>query len=256
MATTTVFPPAPSQFHEGFDTCQFDNRRSRAISKETGISFNDFSSMHVRRSKGNFFQGSAPVWAMDDSLLREVITTYIERRYYCKPNRSLSYAERLSLAEKYAVNCRRNRTRVLDDLLDRQKEVSPVNIQNVDTQIVLDGRGMASIVAAACYLRYRCGWTSPEIANEIRIKPPHVRIILWRLSRVYKQIQSGIPYRERRPRTIKGTTHKTENWTPEKIADIRALRTNGWPWQAIAAEFDKPLPTVMAAFWRHTHTDA
>ena len=198
MTNTTVLPTAPAGYHTGFDLYAFDGRdKHRAISKKTQISWNDYGRMHQKRAKGTFRRSDPQAWAMSDALLQETIVTFLERRAYCYQNASsLSIADRLQRAQEYE----RRLTKCAEHLLDARlsRRASPLEIQNVDTQIVIGRRGMASIVAAACYLRFRCNWTSTEIANEIGIKPPHCRQIFYRLNKIYNGLKEGKPYRARR----------------------------------------------------------
>jgi hypothetical protein len=195
MITPTVLPAATEGYHEGFDLHAFAGRDKRAVSVKSKITFQDYDRMHQRKSKGTFQRFPPPEWAMNDEILRELITTYMERRSYCyMKDTRLSLTDRLQRAQDFDKNRTKNVVRLLDDFLER-KQVSPVQIQNADTQIVLGRRGMAAILASAVYLRYRCGWTSTDIANEIGIKPPHCRILFYRLNKIYKELKAGKPYR-------------------------------------------------------------
>lgn len=254
MTTATVLPEAPARFHSGFDLNAFAYRRNQAVSIKTEISFNDYQRMHTLK-RGTFRSGGAPAWAMDDAILRDVLTTYLERRAYVHSDRTLSYSERLARAQNRGVRNIKIAERLLDGYLAREKEVSPNQIQSMDTRIVLERRGIAAIFAAAVYLRYRCLWTSTDIANEIGLKPPHCRQLFYKLNKVYLQMQSGRQHRLSRCTHVHADRpeRKTIAWTPDKIADVLALRANGWPWQAIAAEFRTRPWNVMSACHRHTH---
>lgn len=56
-----------------------------------------------------------------------------------------------------------------------------IQIQNIDTDIVLTERGHAEIIAAIVYLYYRLGWDSVTVAEQLGLKSPHVRQVLARL---------------------------------------------------------------------------
>lgn len=56
-----------------------------------------------------------------------------------------------------------------------------IQMQNIDTDLVLTDRGHAEVVNAIVYLYYRLGWDSVTVAEQLRLKPPHVRQVLARL---------------------------------------------------------------------------
>jgi hypothetical protein len=56
-----------------------------------------------------------------------------------------------------------------------------IQIQNIDTDIVLTKRGHAEVIAAIVYLYYRLGWDSVTVAEQLGLKSPHVRQVLARL---------------------------------------------------------------------------
>jgi len=68
-----------------------------------------------------------------------------------------------------------------------------VQIENVDTRLrtELDGAFLAAIL----YDYYRCGMTSPEIAAELGIKPPHMRQLIAKVWQVATAITGERPVR-------------------------------------------------------------
>lgn len=56
-----------------------------------------------------------------------------------------------------------------------------IQIQNIDTDIVLTERGHAEVIAAIVYLYYRLGWDSVTCAEQLGLKSPHIRQVLARL---------------------------------------------------------------------------
>ena len=173
-----------------FDRHQFE-KRPKACTAESHITFNDYSRMHVMSKRVHkYFRGAAPEWVINDHKFREVVVRYLEQRNYIAPQPHKSYEERLAAVDAAA---RKNYLPRYRALLDRlvNKSVSPVEVQNVDTKIVLEERGFAAIVVAVAYGYYRRGLNSVELANELGMKPPHVRILLYRLRAVAHQIESG-----------------------------------------------------------------
>lgn len=62
-----------------------------------------------------------------------------------------------------------------------------IQIQNVDTDLVLTARGHAEMIGAVVYLFYRLGWDSVGVAEQLGLKPPHVRQVLARLHATWEE---------------------------------------------------------------------
>lgn len=56
-----------------------------------------------------------------------------------------------------------------------------IQIQNVDTDLVLTAKGHAAFVTAIVYLYYRMNYDSVTVAEYLKLKSPHVRQVLARL---------------------------------------------------------------------------
>lgn len=218
-----------------FDKHAFAGRKSRAVSatrthsgwNTTGISFNDFGSMHVhRRAKVQERRLPTPKWAIRDEWLRELLVVYLEERFYVRPCLTLSLSERLDIARVAAENYAPKKRQLLEEWLEDYNRLStngrrdltddeaidlftslkqingqlPINadiardylskkklhdleiqIQNIDTDIVLTERGHAEVIVAIVYLYYRLGWDSVTCAEQLGLKSPHVRQVLARL---------------------------------------------------------------------------
>src|ERR1700687_1892845 len=84
----TLCPPSEAGYGHGghapsFDKHAFAMRRVHAVSKESELSFNDFSRMHVqRREKERNRRLPTPEWAMSDAGIREVVLKRLEHRFY------------------------------------------------------------------------------------------------------------------------------------------------------------------------------
>jgi hypothetical protein len=55
-------------------------------------------------------------------------------------------------------------------------------IMNLDTDIFLTEKGHAEMVNAIVYKYYRLAWNSVSIAEDLGLKPPHIRQVLFRLN--------------------------------------------------------------------------
>ena len=201
--------------------------------------------MHVhRREKVQERRLPTPRWAIRDDYLRVLIVTYLEERFYVKPNEILTLVERLQIAraaadhyapykrqlladwlEDYHNLCVNGRKDLTDEqaialyislrsirgqlpldadvareyLANKKIHDLEIQIQNVDTDIVLTERGHAEVIAAIVYLYYRLGWDSVTAATQLKLKSPHVRQVLARLhstrtaslSHLYKAGEAG-----------------------------------------------------------------
>lgn len=223
-----------------FDKFAFDGRRTKAVSATrtrggwdtTGLSFGDFSTMHIqRREKVKERRLPTPKWSVRDDMLRELLVVHLEERFYLEPTAGFTLIERLTTARQRAEYYLPRKRELLRDWLkdyhtlcvsgivgvkaelisdERAIEVFtslkqiggqlPLNadvardyltkkslhdleiqIQNIDTDIVLTERGHAEVIVAIVYLYYRLGWDSVAVAEQLGLKSPHVRQVLARL---------------------------------------------------------------------------
>lgn len=182
----------------------------RAVSTDSQISFQDYSRMHMeRRAETQERRLPTPAWAVDDAKLREIVVSYIERRYFINaPERHAKpMEERMALIEQECARHLPDKESRLNTAVRRNRFGAPsdIEVQNLDTQIMLDRRGCVAVVMSVAYLYYRIGWDSVAVAEELQLKSPHVRILLWRLHKVGRWIEAGRPkpwkgWREKRPR--------------------------------------------------------
>jgi len=181
-----------------FDNYQFAGRRQKAVSSETGIAFSDYARMHVhRRERTQERRLPTPSWAVNNTELREVILKFVERRFYLTGSRKMSgltNEQRLARVRNAEMKWADRMGVKLREAIRRYKEeqaagVDPeklnndhyMQIGNLDSQILMARRGNAAIASLVVYLYYRLGWDSVTVAEEIGIKPPHVRQTLARL---------------------------------------------------------------------------
>lgn len=68
-----------------------------------------------------------------------------------------------------------------DYLNSKKLQDLEIQIQNIDTDIVLTERGHATVIASIVYQYYRLGWHSVQVATNLGLKSPHVRQVLARL---------------------------------------------------------------------------
>lgn len=223
-----------------FDEHQFVHR-GRVVSAETGISFQDYEGMHVKRRKLKAFRRLAtPDWVMNDAKVRTVALNYLEDRFYLR-DRSGTDQERIKRIETEVQRHIPRKVKELEDLQARyaaeplNREYLAVQIQNLDTDIVLSRRGLLAVVVSVVYMYYRQGLSSVEIAEQLRIKPPMVRVWLYRFNKVERYLREGRPPRKvRGPNRRKGNLKYGRVWTFRRIARLKTLRESGKTFKRIA----------------------
>jgi hypothetical protein len=218
-----------------FDEHQFV-RRGKMVSSESRLAFADIKNMHICKSKVKQERRLAtPEWAMHDTLLRSRVLDYLERRFYLKRNEGLSDADRLARVDaesKRRLPAMRQRLNSMQKRYHEDSKASvaadaaylrrlSIEVQNKDTEIVMIQRGISAIVFSAVYKYYRLGWNSSQIANDLQLRPPMIRIWLYRLNRLY-----SMTYRPRR----------VSLWPAERLKKMFMLRASGLSWKACAAQ--------------------
>lgn len=232
-----------------FDRSAFDNRRSRAVSKDSRIAFSDFGRMHVESSQGSGKMSEAPAWAMNDDLLAQVIVAYLERRYYINTTRRKRIIvgdispERMDTIRAKAQGMVKAKLEILKRLLATHaatpSEPLEAEIQSLDTDICITER-IDRLVAAIPYLYWRTDYNSVQIAQELHIKSPHVRQVLNRLNVVWLRMQDPDEYQER-------PSFQTRRRSTVDVRRAVALRKQGKRWEQIADAFGTTKSMVMRA---------
>lgn len=224
--TVTKLSPAPQEVF--FQDTQFskenlsssqqpiDARPTRNGWDSTGISFEDYDRMNVHRRKtANVRRMETPVWAVNEKLLAEVVTTYLERRTGTTalpgaPVRERLAAAQLQLRAKSKIHSA-TLTRLCQRYVALKNGANPdpkqlreleVEIENLDTVLRIAERG-AGLVLAAVYLYYRANFDSVGVATELGIKPPHVRTLLYRINQTWQRMQQPTTNPSHRPPKVR-----------------------------------------------------
>lgn len=213
-----------------FDEHAFAKRTKAVVATPTadgwdspGISFQDFGSMRVlRRSNGRVRRLPTPEWAVRDDLLREILLLSAENRMYIR-NHAGTDEERMARIDEEQKKRVVEKERVLARMIQRHvvekdpytKHRLEINIQAVDSEIVLLKRGLVQTNAAVCYLYYRLRWDTVTVAEKLGIKSPYIRVTLARmhilaekfglgdkqwdtneLNQLHEMIERGVPVKE------------------------------------------------------------
>jgi hypothetical protein len=183
-----------------FERHQFAGRRAKAVSAiyrpdgwdTTGISFGDLQlSMHVqRRERVQERRLLTPLWVNSNEALREEVLKACEKRLYLTERNHIpgqTHQERFARIRQTERVHHKRWLEVLQNLRERYRKEpeetrpSEIQLQNVDTQCCLLKRGSVAVTVAVVHFYYRLGWDSVAVAQELHLKPPHVRQILARL---------------------------------------------------------------------------
>ena len=221
-----------------FDKHQFAGKRAYAVSADTGIDFSDYTRMSTFTHKqAGERRLPTPEWALNDELLRDVLVRYMEARADIKQGTG-SLAERLQRARAKLLALIPEASAKLTNLCREYVAIKTAGacagarlrkleqeIENVDTVVRMGD--CAGIVLRVCLLYYRVRLDSVAVGAEVHLKPPHVRMILWRMNR----IAGG--------RTAKVRKRRCTKQVPAKPVDTivaAELRMAGYSWYAIAAK--------------------
>jgi len=178
--------------------------------------------------------------------MRETIVKYLEGRYYLRDS-SGSYEQRLARIDKEAkrrIPETLARLKILNAEyadLSSDKRTDPeylrrlaIEVQNLDTQIVLARRGVAAVMTSVVYNYYHNGWSSSDVANELGIKPPMVREWLYRLNHSVGRVFN--------------LGRKPIVWKPEMRRALFAMRATGKSLVACATAFNVSVYTLKRAW--------
>jgi predicted transcriptional regulator len=265
--------------HQFYEYGRFLNVRRDGISDFAdlpgGISYTDLQDMHVKRVRRPLRRLPTPEWAMRDDLLCEVLVSYLEQRFHIR-RKDGSPSERLERCRAAAKQHAKDAKAKLEQWIREYRAISEgrlsevrersyarlicgalrghtlaeqlrrveLQIQNLDSDAFLTERA-AEIAAALVYFYHRLGWNSCTVAEQLGLKSPHVRQILFRLARAASQKERS------------NHTRKPRVWLNQaKAAEIRRLSASGMPWKQIAARFgivpDTVRRIVQGETWRAT----
>ncbi|HEV2521984.1 MAG TPA: hypothetical protein VGT24_06345 [Candidatus Acidoferrales bacterium] len=246
-----------------FDPWQF-YKRSRPVTATRKISWDDYLwGMHCyTRKQSGERRLPTPQWALNNELLQQVLTEFMERRA-CVRNPNFSLRERLALAIEGVKKQRPYYQATVDRLSGefrqckdeaRRAELQQ-EIESLDTFLrMIANNGGAGTIAAVVYLYHRRKLDSVGVATELGLKSPHVRMLLYRLARCWKSIQNPKPARLYVPRAPKPKALK-----PPRVPKSRRkfdhklaveLRAAGWTLQKIADRFGVDNTSVWEAIKR------
>ncbi len=158
--------------------------------------------MHVLRvgDRKAVRRSPTPAWVLRDEQVREVLVAYLEGRFYIREQQG-TLQDRIARCRVKAESQLPRKREKLQELIESFRELSRLpgtkpsalqllerQIMNIDTDIYLTTK-LPEIAAAVAYLFWRLNWNSVSIAEELQLKSPHIRQLLYRLNPTYEKME-------------------------------------------------------------------
>jgi hypothetical protein len=184
-----------------FDQHQFDGKRSKAVSIKTGLSWNDFQDhCHVERRAAQRYKGWIPQFSKSDRQLRMVLALGAWK--YANGGRvPMPPGLENNLAELKRITNRKFNEwglRSLDGLSVAEQEMLRRHVFCTER-----AGGWLELHVTAAYLSWRLGYASPQVATELWLTAPCVRLILYRMTKIAR----SLGYETFRPGTWMGKSN-------------------------------------------------
>jgi hypothetical protein len=194
-----------------FDEHAWAGRKTRAVNQQTKLAYADIERMHiVRKAQFGSRWTLPPTWSQHTEQLAEVILRFLEARVFLRDHTGTN-EERLQRVQEKSLAQIPVMEKTLKALLARYSEQAARNyppkvlaklqtqIQNLDSQICLQRRGIAGVVTAVAYQHFRLMHTSVQIAESVGVKPPMVRVWAHRMVLLGREIFEGVQRPAKRP---------------------------------------------------------
>lgn len=183
MSCLQILPTMPPHPGLGFDEYQWQ-RRSKAVSAASQISFSDFDRMHAFGIKGRRRQREfTPAFANNSEQLRKVLAVSAFR--YCRGGR-VPVPEGITLEELRGMadaKFEQWSSRRLENMPAVEQEMVRRHVRSVE-----HAGGYLHLHAAVAYRSWKLGYTSGQVASELQMSAPGVRLVLYRLSLIAKEL--------------------------------------------------------------------
>jgi hypothetical protein len=178
-----ILPPQPPRNESGYDLHQF-YRRTKVVSAESQISFADYQhGMHAFNLKGKRRREFIPAFAWNTQQLCRVIAVNAFR-YVCGGR--VLFPEKITLAELRRLTDEKFeqwKQRPLNDLSAVERRMIDRHIFSVD-----HAGGWLQLHATVAYMSWRLGYTSSQVAEQLWLTGPGVRMMLYRLTKVARAL--------------------------------------------------------------------
>jgi hypothetical protein len=163
--------------------------------KSHGLAHEDYSRMsthvHVLNSGRS---NDCPEWTVNTATITQVVVRFMEMRSGMRNPNTGTIRERIERAEQRIKRSMPKKRAQLLQLCKKQMEAHgearkklATLCENLDTQIVIAEMGARLVTGVISYYHLQ-GWNSVDTAHALGLKPPHVRQIVYRLNRCWKEI--------------------------------------------------------------------
>lgn len=214
------------RYHLPVQHARFD---ADGVASTNGIDWGDFSRMGYIRHKLDSGRDVKASWTANDVMLRKTLVRYLEVRAGWRHAQPGTDIERLKRVEA-ALIARKPRMEAQLKALAKEyvalKRGGAVvqklgeEVENLDTQLILMN-GIAGKVLRIVHLYYRMGLNSVEVATEVGVKPPHVRVILMRMRIVAAKLGFGeAPRRHGRRKVVARASAPLSRSTEKRLAIV------------------------------------
>jgi len=174
---------------------------------QAGLSFDDLSRFQIqhRRSGVGGRRIETPPWALRPELTRMLLVRYLERRVGLRYPQPGTERERLDRAEQQLLKRVPFLQATLKGLCERlvagppyhqsdgkfiSRRVLEAEVLNADAQLRIAQRGMAGTILRAIHLYYGAALDSVAVGNELGMRPPACRQLLFRLHATWKMMSA------------------------------------------------------------------
>lgn len=204
MPAVQLLPPRPPRPGLGFDRFQFDHRAIR-VSAETRITFQD----NVQTIQRGTFrcQRWHPAFANNAAQLRKVLAFVVWQSAHGRmamPEGLENDLPRLKRLAKTRLDQRWHMALARDEKRKRwhHKTLSKRSKEIIARHVFTESwaGGTLQILAAVAHLSWRCGYSSPDVAKQLYMAAPNVRIIRYRLCNAARRLgfETFAPHHSRR----------------------------------------------------------
>ncbi len=195
---------------------------------------------------------------MNDKDLRRVVLTFCEGRFFVRPPAGATDDERLKAIDEKAKKMFPIKELDLDRLLKQFNELSQdpnadkeqlrrlaILVGNRDSVIQILKRGLPALATSVVVYSYRLGHDSTTVAEQLRLKPPMVRIWLYRMNRVAQGLPASTPH---------GPYQHKNLWPRESLRRLFEMRVLGHTVAERALAFGVSDTTIIAR-WKQAFGD-
>jgi hypothetical protein len=204
----TFLPPAPQTLH--YDEHAFACRRARSVTEDTRLAYSDIQRMHVHRHSATRGRRFIPEFATNPEQLRKVLTLFAWRYARASKKKNVPVPEGITLDELRRITDERFEK----DVKQKRRPESQISQRENDAFerfCFVYGQGWLRVHAAVAWRSWLLGYESTQVAAGLFMSPQQVRVVLWRLNLVARELGFN---------TFPAGRKGRKDWTEEKAHRI------------------------------------